>query len=333
MKRNEKRTDMKKYYGLDLLRGLSCIGILAMHVAANGKYDIDGYLYERIIPSFTDLVFLFMAVSAFGVCCGYYEKVRSGDINWTDFYRKRYSRILPFFLLLILIDVAMNFDITVLSEGIAEATLLHGLIPHSYSVIGVSWFLGTVFVFYLAFPFFCVLIENKRRALCAFAASLVLNYICSSVFGLDRSNFVYSLCYFLAGGLVFLYRDKIAKLRWYVYLPITAASAALYYLAGASLLTRMLLTVSLLMTAVSADFKGSRLISFLSGISMEIYLCHMLVFRALERIGLSKLTNGMPGYLVCFALTLAGSVVFSFAFGLVLSRIQRMIGKRGEKNE
>lgn len=324
---------MKKYYGLDLLRAVSCIGILAMHVSANGKYDIGGYFYENIVPSFTDLVFLFMAVSAFGMCCGYYEKVLSGKVNWTDFYRKRYSRILPFFLLLIIIDVAMNFDITVLSEGIAEATLLHGLIPHSYSVIGVGWFLGTVFVFYLAFPFYCVLIENKRRAWCAFLLSLVLNYICSAQFSLDRNNFVYSLCYFLAGGLVFLYRDKLEKIKWYIAITVVAVSAVFYYLAGADLLTRILVTVSLLVMALSINFRNFKTTAFFSDISMEIYLCHMLVFRAVEMAGISSVTNGWMGYLLCVVLTLFGSVLFACTFGFVRDKCSVILKKRSANNE
>ena len=66
---------MKKYYGsINGLRTAACIGIVMMHVASNSNYSLDGFLSESVIPSFTNFVFLFMAVSAFGMCCGYYEK-------------------------------------------------------------------------------------------------------------------------------------------------------------------------------------------------------------------------------------------------------------------
>ena len=49
---------MKKYYGsADGLRTIACIGIVMMHVAENSTYSIQGYLYDTIIPSFTDFVF------------------------------------------------------------------------------------------------------------------------------------------------------------------------------------------------------------------------------------------------------------------------------------
>ena len=98
---------MKKYYGsIDGLRTAACIGIVMMHVASNSNYSLDGFLSESVIPSFTNFVFLFMAVSAFGMCCGYYEKVLGGQISFSDFYGKRFKKILPFFGILVLLDAA-----------------------------------------------------------------------------------------------------------------------------------------------------------------------------------------------------------------------------------
>ena len=73
---------MKKYYGsIDGLRTIACIGIVMMHAASNSNYSLNGFLYESVIPSFTNFVFLFMAVSAFSMCCGYYEKVLNNEIG------------------------------------------------------------------------------------------------------------------------------------------------------------------------------------------------------------------------------------------------------------
>lgn len=314
---------MKKYYGLDWLRAVACIGIMAMHMASNNPYAIEGFLYQRCIPSLTDFVFLFMAVSAFGMCCGYFHKVRSGEVDWTSFYRRRYEKILPFFLLLILIDIAMNFSVASLCEGLMEVTLLHGLIPNSLTVIGVGWFLGTVFVFYLIFPFYCVLIENKRRAWCAFAVSILLNILCSAYFDLERGNFVYSLCYFLAGGLVYLYKDELENVKWYLYLPMILLSVACYYLVGPNTATRLFVTVAFLTFAVSIPCGNVRVISLISNISMEFYLSHMVIFRGIERLRLNtRWGNGWVQYFITVALVLIGTVFFSVC-------AQRLIKKAG----
>lgn len=65
----------KKHYGtIDGLRMIAAFGIVMMYIRANSNYEISGFIYNNIIPSFTNFVFLFMVVSAFGMCCGYYQK-------------------------------------------------------------------------------------------------------------------------------------------------------------------------------------------------------------------------------------------------------------------
>lgn len=319
----------KKYYGIDWLRAIACIGIMAMHVASNNKYNIGGFAYDTLIPSFTDFVFLFMAVSAFGMCSGYYNKVLSGEVNWTTFYKKRYAKILPFFLFLIIIDLIMGFSKAALFEGLTEVTLLHGFIPSSLLVIGVGWFLGVVFIFYLIFPFYCVLIETKCRAWCAFLVSIVLNYICSEYFKLDRKNFVYSLCFFLAGGLVFLYKENLAKIKWYLYLPIIILAILGYYFIGANTLTLLFLTVSLLAFAISINVKKIGIISFISNISLEIYLSHMLIFRAVEMVKLNtRFGNGWLQYFITFGLVLIGTIIFAFISQTLINKAALIFKKK-----
>lgn len=76
----------KKHYGaIDGLRAIAAIGIVMMHVASNNSYEISEFVYEQVIPSFTNFVFLFMTVSAFGMCCGYYEKIIHNQISVVDF--------------------------------------------------------------------------------------------------------------------------------------------------------------------------------------------------------------------------------------------------------
>ncbi|MDB2008580.1 acyltransferase family protein [[Clostridium] symbiosum] len=109
----------------------------------------------------------------------------------------------------------MSSSKAALCEAFADLTLLFGFLPGAgnITVIGVGWFLGLVFVFYLIFPFFCVLLENRRRAWMAFSVCLAYNLVCSNYFDVGRNNILYSACFFLAGGLIYLYRDEISKLN------------------------------------------------------------------------------------------------------------------------
>ena len=51
----------KKHYGtIDGLRMIAAFGIVMMHIRANNSYEISGFVYNNIIPSFTNFVFLFI---------------------------------------------------------------------------------------------------------------------------------------------------------------------------------------------------------------------------------------------------------------------------------
>lgn len=334
-------TDKKTYPAIDGLRAIAAIGILMMHIAANTNYQIEGYIYKNIIPSFTDFTFLFMLISAFGMCCGYYEKVRSANISYDDFYAKRFKKILPFFALLVLIDVIISPSLSALYDAFADITLLFGFLPEAgnIQVIGVGWFIGLCFVFYLCFPFFCTLIKNKKCAWTAFAISLVYNLACAEHFGVGRNNILYSACYFLAGGLIYLYKNELEELAQkrgvrLIMLTAVAVGAVAYFALGANTLTRLFLASSLLIYAVMSRGKvlQNKAAHFLSGISMEIYLSHMVIFRVVEKLGLHQIIkNGWLQYFITVAVVLAGAIIFSTLAQKLIAFAEKSISRRINK--
>lgn len=319
----------KRHYGaIDGLRVIAAFGIVMMHIHANSNYEIQGYMYNTIIPSFTNFVFLFMAVSAFGMCCGYYEKILSNQISFSDFYGKRFKKILPFFGILVLLDIIMSPSVASIYEGFADLTLLFGFLQKQISVIGVGWFLGLVFVFYLVFPFFCVLLENKRRAWLAFAVSLIYNFVCANYFEVGRTNILYSGCFFLAGGLIYLYRNQIAKLNHWVALGITWCAVALYYIIGGNTAMCLMVSSALLFYAIikQGGVLENRVTKFFSGISMEIYLSHMVIFRVVEKLGIHKVIgNGWLQYIFTVIVVIVGTTVFAVVMQKIIELAEKKL--------
>ena len=314
-------TEAKKehYKSLDGIRGLSAIGIIMMHVQSNVSYKLNGFIADRLIPSFTDFTYLFMIISAFSLCCGYYEDFQNETVSLEKFYKRRYQRIWPFFAFLCTIDFILEPSIKTLYQYLADISLAFGFIPdNNIEVVGVGWFLGTIFVFYMVFPFLCFWLKTKRRAWVAFATTVILHLLSDIYFkgAQGRENFIYSSMFFMAGGLVFLYREEINELmekrsRWVIYLLLVFLLVLYYtvlYMSDYMSLTIFSVMCICCLRHSNGGILQNRPCLWISSMSMEIYLCHMLAFRSIEKVHLLSLFgNGWASYLVTVLMTLFGA--------------------------
>ena len=230
-------------------------------------------MFERLIPSFTNLVFLFMMVSGFGMCCGYYQKIIDQKISIENFYKKRYIKIWPYFALLCALDFIMSPSKESMFDVFANLTLCQGLLPNAkISVIGVSWTLAVIFVFYMLFPFFCFLIGNKKRAWGVAVTALLFNWLCGvyffdgnhivdslSVGFTPRLNIVYDAIYFIAGGLIFLYRKELAEFaskHKVIAGAVLLIATVAYFALGSSTLTMLFFCVAALVYTIGCKVGG-----------------------------------------------------------------------------
>lgn len=125
---------------------------------------VRGGVLDKVIPSFDYLVYLFMIISGFGMCNGYYQKLKTGTYSIDAFYSKRYKRTVPFFALLILLNCVIEFTPKTVCEGLMEITMLFGFLPNNtLSTIGVAWTLGAIFAFYIIFPFIVFLLYSPKK--------------------------------------------------------------------------------------------------------------------------------------------------------------------------
>ena len=333
----------QRYDAIDGLRAYAALGIALMHIKSNGGYNVPGFISNRIIGSMGEFVFLFMIISGFSMCCGYYEKLINNQISLELFYKKRYAKIWPYFTLLCLIDVVMSPSLCSLKELFADLTLCFGLLPNAnISVIGVGWFIGLCFAFYLIFPFFCFLISNKFRAWFSLLISIIFNLLCKNYFfnsshvvlNYDmRSNIIYSFVFFLAGGMIYLYRQYLSEISTrfrYIIFIICVIFTGIYFIIGKNVFT-LLAMFSLFLIYAIGDFKCRSILKnnitrFLSSISMEIYLSHMMFFRIIEKLDLSHLfNNDLLSYVFTYILTLIGTICFAVIIKKVLKKIKERI--------
>ena len=316
----------ERYDNLDGLRAISCLCIIAMHIKANASYNLPPIM-DTIVASWTHFVPLFLMISGFGMFCGYYEKFKSGSIDLNSFYTKRYKKLLPFFLTLIVIDIVMERSLSHVIEGITEATLVFGLLPNNDpSVIGVSWTLGVIFLFYMLFPFVVYLCWTKRRAWITFGISIILSLFCSFYYFTNkfviegfapRHNILYCAPWLIGGGLVYLYKDAISnfiqRFRWVWLVGCVCLSVAWYFIQTEEMVNDLILFLPWLMYAISVESKilSNKVMKYLGGISLELYLAQMVIFRVIEKAHCLYLVgNGWVSFLLVWIVVILGLIAF-----------------------
>lgn len=323
-----------KYEAFDGLRVYAAIGIVLMHVLANITIKPDeNFLTVSFIPYLTYFTRLFMVVSAFSMCCGYYDRVKNGLITPKAFYQKRYKRILPFFAIIVVLSVLIDRDMRSLQEGFLDVTLCFNLLPSAHiETVGVGWFLGTVFTFYMLFPFFTYLLDSKLRSWWVMIVALLMVYVAThplfKMGEIGASNIIYSGPFFIAGGIIYLYRQSLSRLvsshRFVAILLTICISVAVFILPvnGTLPITRNLIFFSVLtIYALGSNdwILNNRVTRYLSKISMEIYLCHMMFFRVASMLHLEKFVgdNNLL-YILTAITTIAGAICFSHVVKLYL---------------
>ena len=330
--------EAKKFRNIDALRTFGCLAIIAWHVKANTNFNGGGYWSERIIPSFDYLVYLFMIISGFGMCNGYYQKLKDGNYDLNKFYSRRYKKAVPFFSILIIVNCILEFNRENIFEGLMEITMLFGFLPNnSLSVIGVAWTLGAIFAFYIIFPFVVFLLNDKRKGIISLIVTLGITYMCQSYFMTEkfvtsnftmRHSFLFCLPYFLSGGLIYLYRNELSAT---VNLHKRAVLLGCVILAVGYLLSpdeiggfdmivpKTLILYSAMVCAVLGEqnkWLSNRFTKFISEISMEMYLAHMVVFRVVEKLHIEKVCdNAILRYVITYFM-----VVLLLVVGMKLYR-------------
>lgn len=321
---------MKKYKSIDGLKAFSIMMIVLVHVAINGNYQIDNFVFNAIVKNLSVFVELFFIISGFGMCCGYYEKIKNKEIDLSTFYKRRVVKIWPYFALLIILDlVASGFSKKNLIEAFLDGTLLTGFLPNNHiQIAGIGWFLGVVFAFYLLFPFFVFLIWNKLRAWISLAIFIAIKILGQSYLTFDGKvsmGFFLNWFYlFIIGGLIYLYQEDLVKIfnkREYtlaILFILISAGEIIVYQKGYPSIASHIVVVSFIVLIIYCLVEripifGNKVFVFIGGLCLQIYLFHVIVFRAIDKIGLThKFGNEVISLIVNYVLVLAITVGISF---------------------
>ena len=123
-----------------------------------------------------------------------------------------------------------------------------------------------------------------------------------------RHSFLYCMPYFLIGGIVYLYKDEIERFvnQFNVINSINIV-----------VVKTLLLYTGWLVLALGYDNRlmNNKVTNYISNLSMEMYLSHMVVFRIVEKIGIterieSPIIRYMTTYLLLVMLLVMGLTIY-----------------------
>lgn len=151
---------------------------------------------------------------------------------------------------------------------------------------------------------------------------------------LDDRRFIYQAVFFVSGGLLFLYKDRIAsmgKIGRVATLIVSIAVLPLIYVQvpiWASNIKQLILWIPWMIFAITGDHKvfSNKIMRFISSISMEIYLSHLFIFQVVKVLGLSHLfPNDDLSYILTLILVLIGVVSFAFVSHICIDKVRHII--------
>lgn len=342
-------TEGKRYGNLDAVRTVSSVMVALMHIMVNGAFEVPENLLFTLISRSGALVEMFFILSAFSMCCGYFEKVRDGTILPEEFFSRRFGKFAPFFwMITFLYAVPMAAESVtagrgagrIIEEAFFNISLLFGFLPDNrMDVAGIGWTLGVIFAFYMLFPFFIFMTKDKRKTALAFFVLLAVNGVMIRYyFGTDRflcGNILYQMCFFALGALLYHFRETVSKtvdavpvLKWVCIVVGAFISLVVFsknqfvrnvlYLAGFGLIISGCLGKKDGIMSNALTKRGA-------GYSFEVYLSHMPVFRAVNAAVKKAVPGrGLCAYAVTAAATLAGAYIFS---AVAKKALQKIVGR------
>lgn len=292
---------IERIYGLDVIRGLCAIGVMAYHYSVYGF----GVHYSGLG---TLMVYLFFSLSGF-VLHSVYAPQALSESMLKKFILARIFRIFPLFGAIsigvfIYYWVTLGFSHHILNRLLLNSTFLFGVtLPGLHSSTPGGWSIGVEFAFYVLFPLL-LLLRTLPSLSIAFIGSLIVSHVYLYATTVFNQNYIPAdqqwmhitqpatfLSFFLGGMLASLISQQL-KFIVPVVVPICGLAVMGFgpSYTGQSM-TRVyqepLLWVGVVLFSTLITLLGARtrlgpvmqrFATFLGDISFSLYLLHMYVF-------------------------------------------------------
>lgn len=252
-----------------VLKAVMAIIIVLHHISLQG-IDSLAQFFSWGAP----IVSVFLFISGYGLSLSFFSK---GNIYLSNFISHRIFRnlLLPFFLAWSLYRIVY---LDVLPDIITE---INNLLFTGIPLLPHSWYVYAILLFYIFFYIACRLCK-RNFSFIILAQTIVYILVCEYA-GFDRCWYISSLA-FPTGVFVAKYINSLkvfisSGIRYFIFVPLCISLIGLFvYSRNEILYMFVYILIPIMITMICMKIKLEKfcrfkLVSFLSSISYEIYLC------------------------------------------------------------
>lgn len=284
----------KQYDEVTFLKGFSICTIVLMHIIQGGYMDIPDFICKAAAIGGTGS-HIFLFCSGFGLYISYMRK----PMSYFEFLRRRILKIYFPYIFIVTISAMIPF--------MYEGNRLKALLSHVFlykmfiaeyesSFGGQLWYVSTLFQFYLIFIPICYLKERMKKCSYFLSCSMLLSiawWVFIAMTGYEERIWEsFFLQYFWEFALGMVIAEKLEQKNSYSIYKVVLGAIAICGIGIATIMKfrggiwtifndipAVLGYGTLALLIYSFDFKVFVAITrFISGISYELYLIHVLVF-------------------------------------------------------
>ena len=298
MSKQEKKVVKKETDTLLIIRGLLAVAVVVWHIVQSNT-NIPACIN---IPGRT-AVWIFFGISGYVITYGFLTKRYSLQINDIKaFYRNRFLRIYPLFLLISILTLVTAYFVSgksPISMADIPAQLFMLQFNHEYILSGVFWTLGIEVQFYLVAPLLVILFLNTQKNAYWIIGAVYVLFVTWVPFAFhffgwsfDGRNLISNLSHFLIGmiGCKWVLEKKPLQLNKYILIGILLVlvfltnylyrEAIKFYWTLGSVLIDLIILLSILLHANLSKQNANeenwflRAFTFLGVISYGVYAWH-----------------------------------------------------------
>lgn len=336
---------MKRLESIDELRGISICAIVISHLGITGL----PFSIQSVIDFCSNFVILLFMISSFLTFLSF-EKCEINSINdYIKYIFHNVKKIYGLYFIALLISTFLGgnsywlgneYKISI-TNLISHILLIFGFVPHySNSIIGIEWYIGTLFIFYLIAPLLKKIINNKNKSIFNFVFSMIISTVICHYLYIYTSDMMDSYIYAnyyckfciiamypaISAGILayYIYKEvNLDKSYSYLFFIVFIVLLVLYILGYSDLLLvnnisfLSIMFLFLIISLISINAKtGNKVFAFIGKKSLPIYLFHFMIINKISSMINNK---NLLCYLFIFITAITASIAVGYLFDTIVN--------------